>query len=55
MARPRIVRRRPRISLQVEPPRDHRTAVTVAGIGLTQQEAIELTNKIIDILEEEQP
>ena len=42
---------RPRISLTVTPPRDDRTVVTVAGIGLTEAEAIELINRITDQME----
>lgn len=42
---------RPRITLAVTPPRDHRTAVTVAGIGLTETEAYELVNAITDTIE----
>ena len=42
---------RPRISLAVTPPRDARTVVTVAGIGLTEHEAIELINQITDTIE----
>ena len=42
---------RPRITLAVTPPRDDRTAVTVAGIGLTEHEAIQLINQITDHIE----
>ncbi len=42
---------RPRITLAVTPPRDDRTAVTVAGIGLTEHEAIQLINQITDQME----
>ncbi len=42
---------RPHVTLAVTPPRDHRTAVTVAGIGLTEPEAIDLINTIQDHLE----
>lgn len=42
---------RPRITLAVTPPRDDRTAVTVAGIGLTEPEAIRLINTIQDTIE----
>ena len=42
---------RPRITLAVTPPRDDRTAVTVAGIGLTETEAYELVNTITDTIE----
>lgn len=42
---------RPRISLAVTPPRDNRTVVTVAGIGLTEHEAIRLINEITDQME----
>lgn len=42
---------RPRITLAVEPPRDDRTAVTVAGIGLTETEARNLINQIADQME----
>ena len=44
---------RPRISLAVTPPRDDRTVVTVAGIGLTEHEAIHLVNEITDTIERE--
>ncbi|WP_338856635.1 hypothetical protein WDY80_02320 [Gordonia hongkongensis] len=40
-----------KVALEVTPPRDHRTAVTVAGIGLTEAEAIQLINTITDELE----
>lgn len=43
--------RPPLVTLAVTPPRDHRTAVTVAGIGLTETEAIQLINTITDTLE----
>lgn len=43
--------RRPHVTLEVTPPRDHRTAVTVAGIGLTETEAIDLINTITDTIE----
>lgn len=43
--------RRPHVTLEVTPPRDHRTAVTVAAIGLTEAEAIQLINTITDTLE----
>lgn len=39
------------VPLEVTPPRDNRTAVTVAGIGLTEQEAITLINRITDLIE----
>ena len=42
---------RPRITLAVAPPRDDRTVVTVAGIGLTETEAYELVNQITDTIE----
>lgn len=42
---------RPRITLAVTPPRDDRTAVTVAGIGLTEHEAIQLINQITNQME----
>ena len=42
---------RPRITLAVTPPRDARTVVTVAGIGLTEAEAINLVNEITDTIE----
>lgn len=42
---------RPRITLAVTPPRDARTVVTVAGIGLTETEAIQLINEITDYIE----
>lgn len=42
---------RPRVTLAVTPPRDDRTVVTVAGIGLTEDEAIRLINQITDQME----
>ncbi|WP_454175258.1 hypothetical protein [Gordonia sputi] len=42
---------RPHVTLAVTPPRDDRTVVTVAGIGLTETEAIELVNQITDHIE----
>lgn len=42
---------RPHVTLTVTPPRDDRTVVTVAGIGLTEHEAYELVNQITDTIE----
>ncbi|MGV9827005.1 hypothetical protein [Gordonia sp. NPDC003429] len=39
------------MTLTVTPPRDDRTVVTVAGIGLTEPEAIALINHITDQME----